>query len=114
MIHRARIAPVALATYLPEQYPTLLATAEDANVLETTWKEWHQVLEQTKLNLALVGISFVEVTIDMDALAKYCLEHNLKNNSGTRAEFAARLLREQLQQQPQSPEKLKKRRKKRR
>ena len=114
MIRQARIGPVALATYLPEQYPTLLATVEDASDLESTWEEWHEVLEKAKLDLTRVGIIFVEVTVEMGALEKYGLEHNLKNNSATRAEFAARLLQEQLQRHQELPRKLKRRRKKER
>jgi hypothetical protein len=37
--------PMAVAVYLPEHYPRLLATAEDASDLEATWQQWHQVLQ---------------------------------------------------------------------
>lgn len=93
--------PMAVAVYLPEQYPTLLATAEDASDLEATWQEWHQVLQETRRKMAALDMHLVEVIIDLDALEQYCQEQGLKNVSSTRAQYAAHLLSEQLQRQAQ-------------
>ena len=110
--------PMAVAVYLPEQYPRLLATAEDASDLEATWQEWHQVLQETKQKMAALGMHLVDMTVDLDALEQYCQEQGLKNTSGTRAQYAAHLLSEQLQRQgqpqQQSPLKLRGKKKKRR
>ena len=110
--------PMAVAVYLPEQYPRLLATAEDASDLEATWQEWHQVLQETKQKMAALGMHLVDVIVDLDALEQYCQEQGLKNTSGTRAQYAAHLLSEQLQRQAQpqqrSPLKLPGKKKKRR
>src|SRR6266487_3234451 len=92
--------PIAVAVYLPEQYTRLLATAEDASDLEPTWQEWHTVFQETRQKMAELGMDLIEVTVDLDALEKYCQEQGLKNTSGTRAQYAAHLLSEQLQQQP--------------
>jgi hypothetical protein len=91
--------PVAVAVYLPEQYPRLLAIADDARDLETTWQEWYQVLQDTKRQMAAQGIHLIEIIVDLDALEKYCQEQGCKNTSSTRAQYAARLLSEQQQQQ---------------
>src|SRR5947209_17670363 len=90
--------PMAVAVYLPEQYPRLLATAEDASDMEATWQEWQQVLQETKQKMAALGMHLVEVIVDLDALEQYCQEQDLKNTSGTRAQYAAHLLSAQLQQ----------------
>src|SRR5437763_9475995 len=93
--------PMAVAVYLPEQYPRLLATAEDASNLEATWQEWHQVLQETKQKMAALGMHLIEVIVDLDALEQYCQEQGLKNTSGTRAQYAAHLLSEQHPRQKQ-------------
>ena len=112
--------PMAVAVYLPEQYPRLLATAADASDLEATWQEWHEVLQETKQKMAGLGLHLIEVIVDLDALEKYCQEQGLENTSSTRAQYAAHLLSEQHQSQARlrqrSPLKIrgkKKRRKKR-
>lgn len=86
--------PIAVAIYLPEQYPRLVATAEDARELEATWQEWHQVMQETRQHMAALGMSLVEVIVDLDALEQYCQEQGLPNTSSTRAQFAAALLAE--------------------
>jgi hypothetical protein len=93
--------PMAVAVYLEEQYPRLLAIAEDASDLEATWEEWHQVLQETRQKMATLGMHLIDVIVDLDALEEYCQEQGLKNTSGTRAQYAAHLLSEQLQRQAQ-------------
>ena len=91
--------PMAVAVYLPEQYPRLLATAEDASDLEATWQEWHQVLQETRQKMATLGMHLIDVIVDLDALEQYCQEQGLKNTISTRAQYAAHLLSEQRQRQ---------------
>jgi len=109
--------PIAVAIYLPEQYPRLLATAEDASDLEATWEEWHQILQETKQKMAVLGMHLIDLVVDLDALEAYCQERGLKNTSSTRAEYAAHLLSEQhqgqKQRQQQLPVKLRAKKKKR-
>ena len=93
--------PIAVAVYLPEQYARLLATAEDANGLEPTWQEWHTVYQETRQKMAELGMDLIEVTVDLDDLAKYCQEQGLKNTTGTRAQYAAHMLSEQYPRQKQ-------------
>src|SRR6266702_5054021 len=93
--------PIAVAVYLTEQYARLLATAEDASDLEPTWQEWHTVYQETRQNMAALGMDLIEVTVDLNDLEQYCQEQGLKNTSGTRAQYAAHLLSEQRQRQAQ-------------
>ncbi|MBO0779461.1 MAG: hypothetical protein J2P37_11600 [Ktedonobacteraceae bacterium] len=88
----------AVAVYLPEQYPRLLAIADDASRLEPTWQAWHQNLQETKQMASEQGINLIEMTVDLDALEQYCQERGLTNTSSTRAQFAAHLLSEAHQQ----------------
>jgi hypothetical protein len=98
--------PIAVAIYLPEQYPRLLATAEDASDLEPTWQEWHQNLLETKQQMAALGMHLIDMVVDLDALEKYCQERGLKNTSNTRSQYAAHLLSQQLQGQRQLQQQL--------
>jgi hypothetical protein len=93
--------PIAVAVYLPEHYGRLLATAEDASDLEPTWQEWHTVYQETRQKMAELGMNLIEVTVDLDALEKYCQDQGLKNTSGTRAQYAAHVLSEQHPRQKQ-------------
>lgn len=110
--------PLTVAVYLPEQYPRLLTTAENASDLEATWQEWHEVLQETRQKMAALGMHLVEVIVDLDELGKYCQEQGLKNTSSTRAQYAAHVFSEQRQRQAQlqqqSPLKLRGKKKKRR
>ncbi len=74
--------PIAVAVYLPEHYARLLASAEDASDLEPTWQEWHTVYQETRQQMAALGMGLIEVTVDLDDLEKYCQEQGLKNTSG--------------------------------
>jgi hypothetical protein len=96
--------PIAVAVYLPEQYARLLATAEDASNLEPSWQEWYTVFQETRSKMAELGMDLIEVTVDLDALEKYCHEQGLNNTSGTRAQYAAHLLSEYHPRQKQLPQ----------
>ncbi|MBO0795799.1 MAG: hypothetical protein J2P36_33320 [Ktedonobacteraceae bacterium] len=95
--NRTRVL-TAVVTYLPEPYPRLLATAEDANRLEPTWQAWHQHLQAIKQMALAQGLDLFEITVDLDALERYCQKHRLTNTSSTRGQYAAHVLSEQHQQ----------------
>ncbi len=85
---------MGVAVYRPEQWARLLATAEDADKLESTWEGWHEILEESERNMRAIGIEPIEVLLDLDEFEKYCQEHKLKNNGGARAEYVAHKLAE--------------------
>lgn len=95
--------PIAVAVYLPEQYPRLLATAEDARDLEATWQEWYQVLQETRQKLTSLGVHLIDVIVDLDELDAYCQQQGRTNTSSIRAEYAAHIVSEQHQRQRQLP-----------
>jgi hypothetical protein len=110
MQHHRFMTNIGIAYYSPEEYAKLLLTADDASELEDTWEEWYQNMQKTRNNLAALGILCSEVPIQIEALQKYCQEHNLKNNGAARSEYVATLLQQQQQSQ-QKKITLKKRRK---
>src|SRR5258708_8690557 len=77
---------MAVAVYIPEQYARLLATAEDASDLETTWQKWYQVLQDTRQKMAALVMSLIDATVDLDELETYCQQLGLPKTSNTRAE----------------------------
>jgi len=77
----------SIAYYSPEEYAKLLVTADDASELEDTWEEWYQNMQNTRNNLAALGIVCSEVPIHIEALQMYCQEHNLQNNGAARSEY---------------------------
>ncbi len=102
---------IGIAYYSPEEYAKLLLTADDASELEDTWEEWYQNMQNTRNNLAALGIVCCEVPIQIEALQKYCQERNLQNNGAARSEYVATLLQQQQKQQrPQQKKPKKKRR----
>jgi hypothetical protein len=99
MINKRFPMRVALAVYTPEEYAKLLSVADDARELDETWEEWRASMQKAKAGLAEQGIVCVPVSIEIAKLTQYCLEHNQPNNSGTRAEYAAKLFQERNKQQ---------------
>ena len=85
---------IGVAVYRPEQWARLLATAEDADKLESTWEGWHEILEESERNMRAIGIEPVEVLLDLDEFDEYCRKNNLKNTGGARAEYVAHKLAE--------------------
>jgi hypothetical protein len=105
---------IGIAYYSSEEYAKLLVTADDASELEDTWEEWYQNMQNTRNNLAALGIVCREVPIQIEALQKYCQEHNLKNNGAARSEYVATLLQQQQKQQRPQQKKITLKKKRRR
>ena len=112
MQHHRFMTNTGIAYYSPEEYTKLLVAADDVSELEDTWEKWYQNMQNTRNNLAALGIVCREVPIQIEALQKYCQEHNLKNNGAARSEYVATLL--QQQQKRQRPQQIKPKKKRRR
>jgi hypothetical protein len=98
---------IGIAYYSPEEYAKLLMTADDASELEDTWEEWYQNMQNVKNSLAALGTICREVPIQIEELQKYCQEHNLQNNSGTRAGYVSVLVKQQQKQLQNQSRKIK-------
>ena len=89
--------PIAVAVYLPEQYPRPLATAEDASHLEAIWQEWYQGLQEIRQEMVALGMYLIDVSVHLDELDAYCQQRGLTNTSSMHAEYAAHVLSERHQ-----------------
>jgi len=78
----------AIASYKPEQWQELLATADDRGNLAKTWEEWNAGVEQLTKKMSARGIPFVRVVLDVDEINQYCEEHGVPNNGDTRSKLA--------------------------
>jgi hypothetical protein len=83
-----RRAYTAIASFKPEQWQELLATADDRDELEKTWEEWNARVESLTKKLSAHGIPFVRVVLDVDQINQYCKEHGVPNNGDTRSKLA--------------------------
>jgi hypothetical protein len=77
----------------------MLAIADEVSEFEPTWQEWQTVYQETRQQMAELGMNLIEVPVDLDGLENFCQEQGLKNTSGTRAQYAAHMLSEQYPQQ---------------
>jgi hypothetical protein len=89
---------LGIASYTPEEYAKLLATAADSADLEETWEEWHQGMERLKHSLIASGYICVEVPIEIEALEAFCLKEGMQNNSETRSRYISLLLQQRQQE----------------
>lgn len=78
----------AIASYKPDQWQELLATADDRDNLEKTWEEWNVKVESLTEKMSARGIPFVRVVLDVDEINQYCKEHGVPNNGDTRSKLA--------------------------
>jgi len=78
----------AIASYKPEQWQELLATADDRDNLAKTWEEWNAGVEQLTEKMSARAIPFVRVVLDVDEINQYCGEHGVPNNGDTRSKLA--------------------------
>jgi len=80
---------MAVAAYTREQWNRLMEVADDRNELESSWEEWKTGHEEAIANLRRQGFQPIEIPVDVDALQEFCRQRGLRNDSGTRAEYAA-------------------------
>jgi hypothetical protein len=80
----------AIATYKPDQWEELLASAADREILEDTWEQWNQGIEELVAKLEARNIRFVRVLLDIEEIKQFCKEQGIPNDSTARAKLAAR------------------------
>jgi Tfp pilus assembly PilM family ATPase len=93
---------IVIGFYREDQWPLLLKTADDSEVMEKVYAEWKKGIERLIANMRMVGIEPVIVDIDMYELLSYCRQHSLKNNGETRSQFVAELLSNRQSQNVES------------
>ena len=82
---------VKLAFYRKEDWNRLLNSVVDKDTMHDTWEEWYREVMKLKKKLKNQGIIVHEVTIDIDQLKAYCLEHGLKNTGKIRSQYATEI-----------------------
>ena len=84
---------VGIGFYREDQWPLLLGTADDADMMIEKYDKWLTGIERLIENMKTEGIEPVKVDIDVYELLAYCRQFNIKNNGETRSLFVAELLR---------------------
>ena len=77
-----------IATYKPEQWQELLASAEDRDNLQNTWDEWYATSQKVMKKMEAEGMDCVRVPVDVAEIKRYCAEKGVPNNGAARAELA--------------------------
>ena len=78
----------AIASFKPEQWEKLLATADDRDKLDKTWEEWNARVESLTKKISARGMPVIRVVLDVDEINQYCKEHGVPNNGETRSKLA--------------------------
>ena len=89
-------AIVGVCWYRQDQYERFLASADDRNMLEDTWAEWHVTAERVLRQYRARGLNIRKVEIDLDDLLAYCRAEGRPNNAATRSSYVTHLLEREL------------------
>jgi hypothetical protein len=81
---------VAIASYEPDQWEGLLASAADRDQLEDTWEEWNAGAEKLIAGLEAKSIPWIRVPLDIEEIKQFCEEQGIPNDGKARANLAAR------------------------
>ncbi|MBI5099666.1 MAG: hypothetical protein HZB30_10560 [Nitrospirae bacterium] len=84
---------IGIGFYQKDQWPLLLETADDIDMMEKVYEKWLKGITRLISNMRAEGIEPVTVNIDIYELLAYCSENNLKNIGETRSQFVAEILR---------------------
>jgi trans-aconitate methyltransferase len=82
---------LGIGFYRREQWPLLLETAADSQLLEKTYDDWMAVLDASIEKIRANGLEPELVDVDVEELLAFCKEQKLPNNSASRARFIAEL-----------------------
>ena len=85
------IPEVKLAYYNKSDWNKLMSSIMDKDTMHDTWEEWNEASNQTKSTLESQGFIVHVMTIDIDALNKYCKENQIMNNGKTRSQYVSQL-----------------------
>lgn len=85
------IPEIKLAFYRKNDWEKFLNSISDRESMHDTWEEWNKNYNRVKKTLRKKGFVVHDMTIDIDALNRYCLERGLKNNGQTRSQYTSQL-----------------------
>jgi hypothetical protein len=93
MKNKLKDTVISIGFYQREQWPLLLETADDRQVIEDTYEEWQLSVKKNLKNFRATGIEPLRVDVDINELMAWCNAKGLKNIGTTRAEYIAELCR---------------------
>ncbi len=97
--HRMNNVHVGVAWYETEaDWKEIRAFAFDPDHLEETYQEWLAGAEKALKEFALRGAVAEKVYLDAKTLKEWCRNSGKVNDASTRAELAAKLLKEKYEQ----------------
>ncbi|MBM4141516.1 MAG: hypothetical protein FJ242_08580 [Nitrospira sp.] len=85
---------IGIGFYRREQWPLLLETSVDAQILGKTYDEWLDVLDSSIEKIRAHGIEPELIEVDVNELLAFCEKQGMKNNAEARSRFIAELARE--------------------
>lgn len=68
-----------------------MESIDDSHSMHDSWEEWNREYIKTKKRLEDLGLVVHDITIDIEALNRYCLERGLKNDGETRSHYTSQL-----------------------
>ena len=80
----------AIASYKPDQWEALLASAADRENLEDTWEQWNAGVEKLIAKFEAKGIPYVRVPLDIEEIKQFCEEQGIPNDGKARVNLAIR------------------------
>src|SRR4029077_1894506 len=80
----------AIASYKPDQWEALLASAADRENLEDTWEQWNAGVEKVIAKFEAKGIPYVRVPLDIEEIKQFCEEQGIPNDGKARVNLAIR------------------------
>src|SRR5262249_13761368 len=80
----------AIASYEPDQWEELLASAADREKLDDTWEKWNAGVEKLIAEFEAKSIPYVRVPLDILEIKQFCEEQGVANDCKARADLAAR------------------------
>lgn len=87
---------VGIGFYRREQWPLLLASAVDADILEKTYDDWLDVVDTSIDTIKAHGLEPKLVDVDVDELISFCRKEGLRNNAGARSKYIAKIFGERI------------------
>jgi len=82
---------LGLPFYTPEEFEKQMQYADDDPDYET-YRDWLKAHRELKRKLERLGVSVVEVPIDVDEMQRFFFERGLKNDAANRSQYVARKL----------------------
>ena len=84
---------IGIPWYRREDYPAVLAIMHDAQLLPSTWEEWHEIAERVERDMKASDHLVIRIAIDPETFPAWCLAHGLNVDAEARSRFAAEATR---------------------